>query len=94
MEPSSRPPTLFRRSRPVDDVLTGGNEFLDLIPQGRDFDRLTEKGAVRLRRDDGAGRARWFFSLTPEGVTALEKAREIQARMWAGVRLRPRSARR
>jgi len=37
MEPSSRPTWSFRRSRPVDDILTGGNEFLDLIAQGGDF---------------------------------------------------------
>jgi len=32
--------------------------------------------------------ARWFFTLTPSGVTALETAREMQARMWAGLSLK------
>jgi DNA-binding PadR family transcriptional regulator len=51
------------------------------------LDRLTDKGVVHLRRDASAGRAQWFFTLTPEGVTALERAREIQNKMWAGLRL-------
>ncbi len=52
------------------------------------LDRLTDKGVLRVRRDDTGGRPRWFFTLTPEGVTALETAREIQARMWSGLSLR------
>ena len=56
------------------------------------LDRLTDKGLVHLRPDAGTGRARWFFTVTPQGVTALEKAREISDRMWAGLRLRGRGA--
>ena len=54
------------------------------------LDRLTDKAMVRVRRDDQAGRPRWFFTLTPTGVAALERSREIQTRMWAGLTL-PRS---
>jgi len=56
------------------------------------LDRLTDKGLVLLRRDSAGGRAQWFFTVTPQGVAALEKAREIQNRMWAGLRLRRGSA--
>jgi len=58
------------------------------------LDRLADKDALRVRRDDSGGRPRWFFTLTPSGLTALESARETQARMWAGLylkRLRSRS---
>jgi len=52
------------------------------------LDRLTDKGAVKVRRDETAGRPRWFFTLTPAGTLALETAREIQSRMWSGLTLR------
>ena len=52
------------------------------------LDRLTDKGAVHVRREESGGRARWFFTLTPEGAAALEKARDMQDRMWAGLRVR------
>lgn len=52
------------------------------------LDRLTDKGAVHVRREESGGRARWFFTLTSEGTAALEQAREVQNRMWAGLRLR------
>jgi PadR family transcriptional regulator PadR len=52
------------------------------------LDRLTDKGAVHVRREESGGRARWFFTLTPEGVAALEKARDIQNRMWSGLKVR------
>ncbi len=52
------------------------------------LDRLTDKGLVRVRREDQAGRPRWFFTLTPAGVAGLETARKIHTRMWAGVSLR------
>jgi DNA-binding PadR family transcriptional regulator len=58
------------------------------------LDRLTDKGLVHLRRDTTAGRARWFFTVTAEGVAALEKARDVHDRMWAGLRLQSRGARR
>jgi DNA-binding PadR family transcriptional regulator len=56
------------------------------------LDRLTEKGYVRAREGapsaERSGRARRFFNLTPAGVAALEAVRELQARMWAGIRLK------
>lgn len=52
------------------------------------LDRLTDKGVLRVRRDEAGSRPRWFFTLTPDGVTALETARDIQARMWSGLSLR------
>ena len=52
------------------------------------LDRLTDKGALRVRQDDTAGRPRWFFALTLDGIAALETARAIQTRMWAGLSLR------
>lgn len=57
------------------------------------LDRLADKGLLRVRHDDAGGRPRWFFTLTPQGVTALETAREIQARMWSGLSLRRLKAR-
>ena len=51
------------------------------------LDRLVAKGHLRTRDDDSGGRARRFFLLTPSGVEALEASRELQARMWDGVRL-------
>jgi DNA-binding PadR family transcriptional regulator len=58
------------------------------------LDRLVAKGYLRSRDDAPDGRPRRFFALTAEGVEALEAARDLQQRMWAGVRLprlRPRS---
>ena len=56
------------------------------------LDRLVTKGYLRARDADGApergGRARRCFSVTAAGVAALENARELQRRMWAGVDLR------
>jgi|SRR3982751_4829913 PadR family transcriptional regulator PadR len=52
------------------------------------LDRLVAKGYLQQRDDTSAGRARRFFSLTPTGVRALETARALQERMWAGVQLR------
>jgi DNA-binding PadR family transcriptional regulator len=57
------------------------------------LDRLTDKGVVHLRRVETTSRARWFFTLTSEGVAALARARDIQNRMWAGVRLPQRGGR-
>jgi PadR family transcriptional regulator, regulatory protein PadR len=45
----------------------------------RSYEREPEPG-----RD---GRARRFFQLTKSGVSALEAAADLQARMWAGLRL-------
>jgi len=57
------------------------------------LDRLTDKTMVRVRRDDQARRPRWFFTLTSTGVAALERSRQIQTRMWAGLSLRRSKAR-
>jgi PadR family transcriptional regulator PadR len=56
------------------------------------LDRLVAKGYLRAR-DDVEGRPRRFFTLTADGVTALETARTLQQRMWAGIRL-PKGSRR
>jgi PadR family transcriptional regulator PadR len=52
------------------------------------LDRLVAKGYLHQRDDSSSGRARRFFSLTASGVRALETARALQERMWAGVQLR------
>jgi DNA-binding PadR family transcriptional regulator len=52
------------------------------------LDRLVAKGYLRQRDDSTEGRARRFFALTPAGVDALETARALQQRMWAGIQLR------
>jgi PadR family transcriptional regulator PadR len=57
------------------------------------LDRLVAKGYLRSRDDAPAGRPRRSFAITAAGVQALEAARELQARMWAGVRL-PKAGRR
>ncbi len=51
------------------------------------LDRLVAKGYLRARDESADGRPRRFFALTPAGVTALEAARDLQRRMWAGLRL-------
>jgi PadR family transcriptional regulator PadR len=56
------------------------------------LDRLEAKGYVQARDDASGGRARRFFDVTPAGRDALESARELQARMWAGLRLRVKRA--
>ena len=57
------------------------------------LDRLVAKGYLRARDEAKEGRPRRFFAITAAGVDALETARELQTRMWAGLRLpkgRPR----
>jgi PadR family transcriptional regulator PadR len=60
------------------------------------LDRLVEKGYLRAREETGGtergGRLRRFFTVTPSGIGALEDARDLQTRMWAGIHL-PRAAR-
>jgi PadR family transcriptional regulator PadR len=51
------------------------------------LDRLVAKGYLRARDEAEEGRPRRFFAITATGVEALEAARELQTRMWAGVRL-------
>jgi PadR family transcriptional regulator PadR len=57
------------------------------------LERLVAKGYARQAdRPGGAersGLARRFYTITPAGKTALEGARDLQARMWAGLRIRP-----
>jgi PadR family transcriptional regulator, regulatory protein PadR len=57
------------------------------------LDRLVAKGYLRSTDEAPEGRPRRFFAITSAGVEALESARELQARMWAGVRL-PKQGRR
>ena len=56
------------------------------------LERLEDKGFVRsgekAATPDRDGRARRFFHLTRAGITALQAASEMQARMWSGLRLR------
>jgi PadR family transcriptional regulator, regulatory protein PadR len=55
------------------------------------LERLHEKGHIRQHErvpESGRdGRPRRFFELTRAGVDALRAANELQARMWAGLRL-------
>ena len=54
------------------------------------LDRLVEKGYLKSREAgaaDRGGQPRRFFSVTAAGVTALEDARALQARMWQGIQL-------
>ena len=57
------------------------------------LDRLVEKGYLRSRDDAPEGRARRFVALTAAGVDALEAARDLQQKMWAGLRLPKRGER-
>jgi DNA-binding PadR family transcriptional regulator len=56
------------------------------------LDRLVEKGYLRAREEAGGpdrgGRVRRFFTVTTSGIGALEEARDLQTRMWAGIQLR------
>jgi PadR family transcriptional regulator PadR len=51
------------------------------------LDRLEGKGFVSPHDEGRAERARRFFALTGSGVDALEAARAVQQKMWAGLRL-------
>lgn len=56
------------------------------------LDRLVEKGYLRAREETGGpergGRVRRFFTVTQSGTGALQDARDLQTRMWAGIQLR------
>jgi DNA-binding PadR family transcriptional regulator len=56
------------------------------------LDRLATKGLVQTRDEHTGGRARRFFAVTPSGVAALESARDLPARVWAGLRIRQKRA--
>ena len=55
------------------------------------LDRLVDKGYLRARDTAGgperAGQPKRYFSITPRGISALEDARALQARMWHGIQL-------
>ena len=51
------------------------------------LDRLVAKGYLRSRDEAQDGRPKRFLAITAAGVGALESARELQTRMWAGLRL-------
>ena len=56
------------------------------------LERLVAKGHARETDLPGgqerSGLARRFYAITPAGRAALEEARELQARMWAGLKLK------
>ena len=56
------------------------------------LERLADKRYVAARAGESSperdGRARKFFALTGAGAAALEATRELQQRMWAGLKLR------
>ena len=52
------------------------------------LDRVESKGYVSPHDEGSAGRARRFFALTASGADALETARAVQQKMWAGLRLK------
>ena len=56
------------------------------------LERLVAKGHVRQADEPGgeerSGLARRFFTVTRAGEQSLEDARDLQARMWAGLKLR------
>ena len=56
------------------------------------LERLVSKGYSRESDLPGgkerSGLARRFYALTPAGRAALEEARALQARMWAGLSLK------
>jgi PadR family transcriptional regulator PadR len=56
------------------------------------LERLVSKGYARETDVPGgaerSGLARRFYGITPAGKGALEDARELQARMWSGLKLR------
>jgi DNA-binding PadR family transcriptional regulator len=57
------------------------------------LERLVSKGYARETEMPGgaerSGLARRFYEITPAGKGALEEVRELQARMWSGLKLRP-----
>jgi DNA-binding PadR family transcriptional regulator len=56
------------------------------------LERLVTKGYARETDVAGgserSGLARRFYALTADGRAALEDARQLQARMWAGLKLK------
>lgn len=56
------------------------------------LERLVSKGYARETEMSGgaerSGLARRFYEITPAGKAALEDARDLQTRMWSGLKLR------
>ncbi len=56
------------------------------------LERLTAKRYVRETESPGgserSGLARRFYAVTPAGKMALEEARALHTRMWAGLKIR------
>ena len=56
------------------------------------LERLVTKGYARDTDVPGgserSGLARRFYTVTPAGRTALQNARDLQARMWAGLEMK------
>ena len=56
------------------------------------LERLAGKGYARQAEapggDERSGLARRFYTITPAGKAALHSARELQSRMWAGLKIR------
>jgi DNA-binding PadR family transcriptional regulator len=57
------------------------------------LERLVTKGYARQTEMAGgaerSGLARRFYEITPAGTAALEGTRDLQTRMWAGLKLKP-----
>ena len=57
------------------------------------LERLVTKGYARQADMPGgaerSGLARRFYEITPAGIAALQAARELQTRMWAGLKVKP-----
>ena len=53
------------------------------------LDKLVKKGHVELQKGEPTtergGRHKIYYSLTREGRTALQKAKELQSAMWNGI---------
>lgn len=51
--------------------------------------QLLRKGYVTKTRSkpmaERGGRSKMFYTLTPSGIKALQKARELQRRIWEGI---------
>ncbi|MCK5146559.1 PadR family transcriptional regulator [bacterium] len=52
------------------------------------MDILAKKGLVNKRVEDpgkGCGRKKIYYTVTPEGVIALEATRELNKKLWRGM---------
>lgn len=69
------------------DIVERGARTVTIGALYATLDRLATKGYLRSHDDVVDGRPRRYFALTTEGIAALELARDLQQRMWSGVRL-------